>query len=44
MVMRSERPRLGLILPAYNEEAVLATTLNKLVQIKTDLIKKGWFD
>ncbi|MBU7455961.1 glycosyltransferase family 2 protein [Leuconostoc fallax] len=41
MVMRSERPRLGLILPAYNEEIVLATTLNKLVQIKTDLIKKG---
>lgn len=39
MSSRKERPRLGLILPAYNEQEVLATTLAKLHDIKLGLIK-----
>ncbi|SCB95558.1 glycosyltransferase family 2 protein [Weissella bombi] len=33
------KPRLGLVLPAYNEQEVLPTTLSKLHDIKRDLIK-----
>ncbi|GMA68990.1 glycosyl transferase [Leuconostoc litchii] len=38
MLSRSKIPRLGLILPAYNEQEVLPTTLSKLNEIKEHLI------
>ncbi|GAO99317.1 glycosyltransferase family 2 protein [Fructobacillus ficulneus] len=39
MLSRSQIPTLGLILPAYNEEEVLTTTLTTLRQIKQQLIE-----
>ncbi|CAK8054009.1 glycosyltransferase family 2 protein [Eupransor demetentiae] len=41
MIVRQKVPRLGLILPAYNEEEVLKTTLTKLKIIRSEMIKKG---
>ncbi|GAP04361.1 glycosyltransferase family 2 protein [Fructobacillus tropaeoli] len=40
MLTRSKIPRLGLILPAYNEEEVLPTTLNVLQGIKASLVEQ----
>ena len=41
MLTRFTTPRLGLILPAYNEQEVLPTTLSKLNTIKANLIQKN---
>ncbi|WP_439818426.1 glycosyltransferase [Weissella paramesenteroides] len=41
MPSRKEKPRLGLILPAYNEQEILPTTLTRLHDIKLDLIKNN---
>jgi len=41
MLTRFTTPRLGLILPAYNEQEVLPTTLSKLNTIKATLIQKN---
>lgn len=41
MLTRFTTPRLGLILPAYNEQEVLPTTLSKLNTIKETLIQKN---
>ncbi|MDF7626826.1 glycosyltransferase family 2 protein [Leuconostocaceae bacterium ESL0723] len=41
MIVRQHVPRLGLILPAYNEEEVLKTTLTKLKIIRSEMIKAG---
>ncbi|MDI6666775.1 glycosyltransferase family 2 protein [Leuconostoc falkenbergense] len=40
MLSRSKTPRLGLVLPAYNEQEVLQITLSKLKQIKLDLVRE----
>ena len=40
MLTRFTTPRLGLILPAYNEQEVLPTTLSKFNTIKATLIQK----
>ncbi|WP_294976685.1 glycosyltransferase family 2 protein [uncultured Leuconostoc sp.] len=40
MLTRAQIPRLGLILPAYNEQEVLPITLNKLETIRADLVKE----
>ena len=41
MLTRFTTPRLGLILPAYNEQEVLPTILSKLNTIKATLIQKN---
>ncbi|SPD94937.1 putative glycosyltransferase YkoT [Leuconostoc suionicum] len=41
MLTRYTTPRLGLILPAYNEQEVLPTTLSKLNTVKATLIQKN---
>lgn len=41
MLTRFTTPRLGLILPAYNEQEVLPTTLSKLNTIEATLIQKN---
>lgn len=40
LLSRTRIPRLGLILPAYNEEEVLPTTLEVLRKIKAELIEQ----
>ncbi|CAH1850433.1 glycosyltransferase family 2 protein [Convivina intestini] len=41
MIIRQKVPRLGLILPAYNEQEVLKITLTKLRIIRSELVKSG---
>ncbi len=41
MLTKFTTPRLGVILPAYNEQEVLPTTLSKLNTIKATLIQKN---